>query len=195
MSKLSTIAFAQVLAAGEADETMLDQYYVEAVRELGHNSEHLTNISLVTGVALQAAYEAPAPAVRILSVFYGQRELYAETFKGLGASAGPFWRGVLGDPLSYTTADTNDLEVRLFPVPVHPGETYIPLTGLFGASYPDYNVFLLHTEERTEVPAYLELYLAMIILSREFARDSPHQDYTFASACAALATLCLSAVQ
>lgn len=195
MARTDIIAFAQTLAAGLCDENQLDRYLTDCIRELGHSTDHLSNLSLVTGVAAQSVYTAPDAAVRVLGIFYGQSELYAETYAGLGSAAGQDWRGVIGDPISYTTIDTNDRAVRLFPVPVRAGEAFVPLTGLFGAAYPDYNVFFAHTEERTEVPSYLELYLALAILAREFTRDSTHQDYAFAAAAKMLASIALAAVQ
>ena len=195
MARADIIAFAQVLAAGLADEVQLDRFLDDAIRELGHSTDHLSNLSLVTGVAAQSVYSAPAPAVRVLAVYYGQSELYAETYAGLASAAGQDWRATTGEPVSYTTIDTDDRSVRLFPVPVLPGESFVPLSGLFGAAYPDYNVFFAHTEERTEVPEYLELYLALAILAREFARDSTHQDYAFAGAAKMLASIALAAVQ
>lgn len=194
MSRAQVLAFADVLSAGEADQVQLDTYYTEAVRELGHTTDHITNLSLVTGVEDQAVYEAPSQAVRILACFYGQRQLYPETYTGLASAAGPFWRALHGDPVGYTTVDTSDRSVRLFPVPNRAGESYVPLSGLFGAAYPDYNVFLAHTEERADAPDYLDLYLTFTILAREFARDSAHQDYTFSEACSMLASVALAAV-
>jgi len=194
MAKADVIALAQLFAVDQASAANLSTFYDEAVRTLGLHTGHLSALSLVTGVAAQAEYTAPVEAIRILAVFYNDLELFEETLPGLASACGTDWRQHPGDPIAYIRIDTTDKTIRLYPVPTLPGDSYIPLTGLFGASYPGYNVFIAHTEERADVPGYLELYLALTILTREYTRDSDHQDRTYAIMCDTLAKLALAAV-
>ncbi len=193
MSKASVLALAQELANTQASATNLDQFYDDVVKDVAQQA--LFNvIEIMDAPAGQAVYVKPDRTSQLLGVFFDDTMLSLVTLRELEATR-PQWRDSVGRPVAYLIEDLGHDEFQLYPAPVTTGDPVVPVHGApFGLDYPANTIAVLASEIREDMPDWLDLPLALIVLSREFARPSPHMDKTFAAACRQLGTLFLSMV-
>lgn len=186
MAKADVLQLVSDLSGGLADPFTSEELYREAV--LGIEAQQLLVSLRLFSHDTTADYDAPPPAVRILAVFYDDRELSRESADSL-QSLQPDWRDRIGMPVCYVLDSEGDRRFRFFPRPQESSKDLSFPTGTpFGADFPGYAGAMLYTEARQDVPPWLELPLALLILAREFARESTeHRDLAFADGCGKLA--------
>jgi hypothetical protein len=186
MSRATTLTLTQDFAAGLADVTSIDRYYDDVVFQLGAQP-WLTESTLVAVDEDTATYSLPDKAVRLLHLFYDDAHLMEESLDTLSWQH-PDWRDQRGRPLGYTRLGETARTIRLWPTPDVSSKDFIFLMGApFGRDFPEYAVVMLHTEVRDDLPAWLELPVALRVLAREFSQESDHRDTTFAEAATRLA--------
>ena len=184
MSTQATIlALAQTLCYSLGDSTEMQRIYYEVAAALGQDprgffSTITTDVAggTVADATDNAHVELPtattAPIVtKLLAFFYEGRELLPETEQALDA-VNPSWRDVIGQPQFYVTEDEDDRILRLHPKPAAAATT---------------PVIIIHTS--VELPSIADSYdlpVALLIVAREFERESPHRDKDFAGVARAL---------
>jgi hypothetical protein len=84
---------------------------------------------------------------------------------------------------------------RLYPTPVTTSKSFIFLNGQpLGLDFPAYAVVVFHTETRQDLPAWLELPVALEVAAREMERESNHRHLPFAATAHQLASVLFSMV-
>ena len=154
-------------------------------------SPYKTVIVLAEGV-----YAFPASALTLYEIWYEDRGLDMMTHDELNALAVQ-WQEQRGSPMAYSVDNVSLREFKLYPTPVIPGDPLLMLHfgGAFGIDYPSGNAVLLATQFLLDIPSWLELPLIYMILAREYALESDHQDTDFARGCAQIGTLLFSMLQ
>lgn len=193
MAKADVIALAEDFAGTRSDSatlsdaTAIDRYYADIVRELGLTAESSVNASFVAAVAGTATYSLPTAAVRLLALIYDDADLRPTTRRALEAYEHD-WRTRKGRPRSFVTQDEDVRTVRLVPVPDRNGET-IGASTPFAGAFPGNNLTFVYADNVTDVLPWDELWTALDITAREFARESDHFDAEVADTFQKLATI------
>ncbi len=182
MSRSSTLALVRSLTLVPPDAGTLDRYYDETVLELG-DDPLLFEATLLPVSLDQATFTLPDFAARLQSVFYDNRALDAASLQEMQAIS-PQWRDARRDPCTYVTEGETERTFRLFPQPTQPSQAFSFVTGSpLGVDFPAYAVLVVQTTHPGDAPDLLDLLIAHRILSREFARESQHQDLEYAQRC------------
>lgn len=171
MAKTDVISLVTSIALSADDTTETNIFYDEIVRELGF-FDVLTGTQTVNVTANTAVYGIDSDTIlsrEFNSVNNGF--LTKSDGTGLGALFGSDWRNQTGTPLAVSMDQEDDDAFRLVPSP-----------------NSDDTVTIIRTETRTDVPIWLELPITFEILSREFLRESDHQDVQFASVCVGISS-------
>jgi hypothetical protein len=154
----------------DADEPTV--FYEEIVRELALKGQ-LIGTETIAAVAGEAVYTMLNENMEILEMHLASSgRIDAASIKALQSLFGADWRDRKGTPLAYTTDEETDGDFRLIPEPTASD-----------------TITMLRKESRTDIPTWLELPLALEIVSREFQRESDHQDIVFAELSHQLATI------
>lgn len=173
-SKATILALVATLTNNLADQTSAGRIFDETIVDLGLREPNVltvldTSLSTVDGVP---TVTLPTSVVRVLAIGYEGRMLLEATMNEI-QTKGTHWRAHSGEPTAVIFEDTNDRQFRLYPTPVR-------VAGLQ----------ILATQTRATVPDILDLPIALMVCAREFARESPHRDETFAGWCAQFAGTC-----
>lgn len=176
MAKADVLTLVDDLSLGQANATEAAVFYDEIIRELGF-IEVLTGTETITIHAGTSSYNLAVDTIRALEFYNTAGYLPKSAYSGLGALFGASWRTRVGSPLAVTVEDENNNSFSLVPSP----------------NYSD-TMTVIRTETRTDVPVWLELPIALEILSREFLRESDHQDLEFSSLAKQIATVSLNMV-
>lgn len=193
MPKTNVLALVDVLAGTRSDSASLattatrDAYYDEMVSEHGLVREGQMDASFVAATKGDATYAFPAAAVRVLAWIYDAVTLRPTNRRALEAYDSD-WRNREGSPRSYTTQSEDARIVRVVPVPAVTGDT-IGVATPFSGTFPNGNFTAIYTDGSDDHPVWDELWMALDVLSREFARDSDHYDAEFATAASQLASV------
>ena len=195
MGKSDTLDLVRQLTLIPPDDGSLDRYYDETLIELGDVGFVYEATLLPVSIA-QASFTLPDFAVRLSQVFYDDRCLDAAQVQDM-QSLSPHWRDAQGPaPCTYVTENETERTFRLFPVPLIPSKDFSFVTGTpLGVDFPSYSVMTLHTAHPADGPQVLDLVMAHRILSREFARESQHQDIEYAQRCEVVYQLLLALVK
>jgi hypothetical protein len=191
--KEDVLALAQALANMQASPTTLDQMYDDAMLDVA--GQALFNVvELVAATPGQAVYPRPLGMTDILTVFYDDSMLSLVTLRELEATH-PDWRSRQGRPVAWLIEDQSNDEFRLYPAPLRAPDPVIPLHGApFGLDYPRDTIAVLGSQARRDLPDWLDLPLAFLVVAREFSRASPHADKAFSAVCRQLGGLYLGMV-
>ena len=194
MGRAEVLALVQDLALDQADAPSIDRYYDDIIYDLGKRP-WLTEASLIATVAGTSVYTPADDLIRLLYVFYDNRHLYESSARELESTFGPNWRDRRGTPVAYYVEDESSLDFRLVPEPEVNSKDFSFVFGSpMGLDFPEYAVAVIHTRTVEDLPVWLELPVAFEILFREFARQSDHQDPTFAVTCKQIADLLMMMV-
>lgn len=167
MSRSEIITLVDDFSLGVSDATEVGVLYDEVVRELGF-LEVLTSREDQVVVAGQGTVTLAVDTIRSLEIYSSEvGKLDRTTAQAMQAVLGNSWRSERGTTVAYVQDQENDNTVRLVPVPD---------AGMV--------VSVIRTDARLDVPVWLELAVAMEVLSREMGRESGHQDVMFAGAAA-----------
>ena len=186
--KSDVLVLVDDFSLGQADPNAASRFYDEIVRDFGR-APYLVNASLVALAAGATGFTLPASAVAILAAFYDDDELVPAMQQEL-ALVNPQWRDERSAPSVYTAENETSREYVLYPRPGAATKDFIFLFGApMGVDFPEYAIGVVHTETREDVLPWMELPLALFILTREYLRESPHRDPMFAEACQRLGNL------
>ena len=172
MSKATVLTLVTTLSLGQDDAAETAIFYDEIVREIGF-LEVLTGTETIAVSAGTAVYNVAPDTIRSIE-FHSQNSgfLTKADGKGLGSLFGADWRNRTGTPIGVSMDYEDDDSFRLVPSP-----------------NTDDTLTLIRTERRDDVPTWLELPIVFEILSREFSRESDHQDVELSSASRAISNL------
>lgn len=158
------------LSIADSDETTV--LYDEVVRELGF-AEVLTSTEVQTLVAKTEVLTFEDDTLRALEVHTGDvGRLDRTRTNSVRGVFGNSWRDLVGTTRAYVKDHEDEQSVRLVPKPAEA-----------------LDVTVIRTDRRDDVPLWLELPVALEVLSREMSRESDHQDVTFSTAAARLSRL------
>lgn len=195
MARADVITLVQAIANQQADATTVQRFYDDIAYDLAVR-EIVTNVSLVAVVAGTASIALPTAAIDILAAFYDDRILSIERPMDMAYTNGEQWRDISGPPLAIIREGESARSFTLFPNPDRPSDPSLFIHGApLGVDFPNESVTLIHTEKRDNLPIWLELPVAFLILEREFNRESDHKDVNFAAACKEMAILLFQMVE
>lgn len=191
--KADVLALVQTFAAQQADAQAIDRYYTDIVRDLATH-QWLTNATLVPAITGTAEYLMSPPIVAVMDVIYDNSCLDLASLRVV-ETVDVDWRNRRGRPIAYVVEQEPADTIRLYPAPDGPSGPFIWLHGSpSGLDYPADAVCVFHTETREDVPAWLEVPIALRVCALEFERESNHRDPVFAKACDRLSTFLLQVV-
>lgn len=176
MAQADVLTLVDDLSLGQANATEAAVFYAEIIRELGY-LELLTSTETVAQEADVNTYELAESTIMDMEYYNSTGFLTKADGKGLGSVFGADWRNRTGSPVAISMDQEDDTAFRLVP---SPNNSDI--------------ITIIRTETRTDVPSWLELPLAFEILSREFMRESDHQDTEMATVCKGAANLLFNLV-
>ena len=158
---------------------------------MGKFAPILSQIDLIQTQAGASTYAYPSTAIELIDVIFDNKKLYPMTVTELRSVNAHVWRDHKGPPIGYIE-DTSDGTIRVVPAPQENGDSFVgkPLD----ATYPHNNLAVFHVEKRSTSLRWTELYLALLILAREFERESNHQDQALAKFTKQLSDLILSLI-
>jgi hypothetical protein len=179
MSQATVLALVSLLSNNIADPAVTPGLYSDVVFDWG-SQPILTNGTLISLTAKAEEFQLPPQVLNVLLIIWDERELGKLTLREVEA-LNPSWRNKIGTPNSFIEQAETAKTLALYPTPFMPSAPNLVVTGQpFGQDFPLYSVVLLNTETRQDVPVYLELPLALLIIEREFIRESDHKDADFA---------------
>ena len=172
MAKSDVVTLVDNLSLSVTDATEVGVLYDEVVRELGF-MELLTSVEVQQVDGGQATVVLEDDTVMALDVYTSDGgRLDRTSTNAVKAVFGNQWRHLVGSPVAYVKDHEDENVIRLVPTPS-------------GSEV----VTIIRTDARDDVPVWLELPLALEVLSREMARESNHQDVKFAAAASGLARM------
>lgn len=180
-----------LLSNSRADPTTSLQYYKDIIDDWAPK-EYLTNADLLS-ISTQEEITLPLSVRSILQVIWDNRELGYLSLREL-ESLNPSWRTQKGTPTSYTDQAETAKTLALYPTPNLPSKPLGISVEPLGKDYPVYSMVLMVTEGRQDVPPYLELPLALLILEQEMGRISDHTDLQFSQFAGDFARFLLSLI-
>lgn len=190
MSQANVLALVQLLSNGEADTTLQMVFYDEGVIELAEKL-WLTTTAVLFYTAGQSTVSLPADLIETLSIFYDNEALTEMSLEELLYLYGDNWRQRKGRPTAYTRESETNRIMEVSPTP----QITSPVSTDVNAGYQPYSGAIIYSQTRTDVPTYLELPLALMILKREYWRESPHQDRVMGGLCGQLAEMLLGMLE
>ena len=174
MSRADVLQLVQDISAEQSDDTEATRFYDDVVRDLGFY-ELLTDAESKTySPHDDGLYQMSPDAMRILEIAWNKRRLDRASEFALRALYGASWQLKRQDPVAVTEWSESAGLLRLAPWPTQPGV-----------------VDVIKTQTRENLPYWLELPVALMIIGREFRRESNHQDIKFADAANELGALFL----
>lgn len=180
------------LSLGLAASDMADFYYDQVIYDFGL-AELFTTSTLVTASDGTASYTIPTTAIRRLQVFWDTQELDMLTLEEAESVFGMAWRDMVGPPEAYVVEREADRTLRLVPQPDVSSKDFSFAFGLpFGLDFPEYSIVMTHTEFQEDVSVLFDLPIAFFIMTKEFLRESDHQDEPFARACQTIGTVLMN---
>jgi len=171
LSKTNIVDFAQVIANAQGSTVTMNIAYDEVMQNLAQRPDPpLLESTAFTISSGTASYTFPSAAIKIVGLFNESRQLRFTNRVEL-ESYNREWRASSDDtPLAFFTEEDTLRSMRLFPS---------PSTGSTGT--------WLMSVVPTAVPEYMALYIAFMILEKEFAYLSDHQDKEFSTVCGQIA--------
>lgn len=173
MAKADVLALTASLSLALEDTTATSNFYTRIVQEHGKLRESLIDAAYVAATAATVTYTIPTAAIRPIAFFYDDLWLFAEDKRGADV-LDPYWRNREGDPIAVLFEDATARTFDALPVPRRSGASVGVATPF--TTFPGDNFTVIYTDNATDVQPWEELLVAADILSREFARDSDHQD-------------------
>lgn len=193
MTKSSILTLVNQLANFTIDGDLVDIYYDDVLVELGRmTNPPLTANELQPVVSGTHTYSIPDKMITILHAFYSSKSLISSRTQDVDAYVNA-WRGDTGTPFSVIIDELSGKTYRLYPIPDTSSDDFSFITGTpMGTDFPDNAVTLIYSELReSDILDFLGLIVALMILNREFIRQSDHRDTQFAESCDQIAKLML----
>ena len=200
MTQAAVLAFVDSLGGLRADGTPLAERssttnLYDAVGEDLARDGWIAGVTVLPTTAGTAVYYPGTTTVRVLATFWDDRALARAKIDELRWQDAQ-WRDTLGTPAVWVQAEETTESFRVVPTPDvgSAAFTYDSNTHL-GAAYPPHALAVVATESRPSYPEWLNLPLALLILEREFLRESDHRDPAFAGAAGQFGRLLLAMVR
>lgn len=153
-----------------------------------------TTIELLESVRGDGQYALPATEARVYAIFYDDVMLSQHALQDLEA-VNPLWRDLVGKPAGWVSQDESEHDIQLVPTPDQSSVDFSFIHGApEGVDFPDRAISVVMGVKRDDLPAWLDVPLALAVLSREFERESDHRDTVFAQACRTLGDQLLALV-
>lgn len=179
MAKADVTTLVSTLSTGTADATTISDYYDDFIQELGRPAFagvlSLTGATFVQAVDGTIVYTLPAAAVRPLIICHDRTQLGEDT-QETAAALDEAWRSSRYKPLSFILSDESHRTFAVAPVPDATGADPTGLTPFDSTAPPANNFTIIHTDTGPDVHYDEELPVALILLAREWGRDSDHCD-------------------
>ena len=193
MPKASVLSLVTDLGGAQAQSPQTERLYDDLMQTVAGGA--LFNVvTLLPVTAGTAEYTLPAPGVKLAGVFYDQGMLSRARKRDLEA-VDPAWRDRRGHPAAFIIDDLSRRTFRLYPQPVQTNTAFIFSVGApFGIDHPVDAVAVIHSVAKSDLPVWLDLPLALLLIGREFGRDSDHRNPEFAQACQAIGKALLDMV-
>lgn len=192
--KAQVLTLITQLSNGQADPTVSERLYREVVLDLGRD-EWLSVFTLVPIPLGGGAIELPTQIVSVHSMFYDDEQLGEITLKE-AQYLNPNWRDQPGVPHSYIFDGEQRKTFRLDPFPLVASKPFVFVHGSpLGQDFPAYAVEVAAIESRVDVLFQMELATALLVLEKEFERESDHKDGAFAQAAGQLGRIFLEMVK
>jgi hypothetical protein len=187
MAKADVLQLVADLSASTADQVASGRFHGDIVYEMGLGK----SVSLVGAAFVQVSggtseYTFPATTIYPLLLFYDDTVLTPSMVKEAEAYDKQ-WRTTLGEPRTWLDEHETLRTFDLVPTPRRDGAAVGVTTPFTG--FPEGNVLMIYSENRTDVHAFEELIMALLILAREFDRESDHTDHDAAQYCVQLGAL------
>ena len=187
-TRTEILAFCDFLSAGLAEQNECLRLYSEVLIELAHDPRAWLSTVAVSNTGLVADNTDPdqleirGGVIKLLAMFYSHRQLTEESIGALnGLNAD--WREHVGEPWGYTRQGEEGRMLRLYPKPRR-----LPVTGETLSTSTDSAIALYCDQRTTDVPDVMVLPIALLILAREFERESNHRDQAASEVWRAMAT-------
>lgn len=167
-----------LLSNGQGDDNLFSLLYADVVNSLGPRRWHTTTstINVTEGTPL---ISLSASLLDLLAVLYDGRFLSLLELREVEVlNSG--WRNSVGTPISYIEEAEAAQTVELYPAP-------------YTTSPP--SATAIYVENRANVLPILTLPVALLVLQREFVRESDHADVEFGNLCGTLGQLLLSMLE
>ncbi len=172
MARSDVESLAASIAGPDADTTAITRYYDDIIFELGRTTKLNTQATLIEATGA-SRYTLPEPAIRLLTVFYDAVELYRLSINELFASD-PGWRLRHGVPFGYWQENEPFERFVVYPAPITVSGSVSG--GNLGTGVIQDAITAIYTEDRADVPGWIELPIAVEIAARELAMESRHKD-------------------
>ena len=173
-SQADVQALVALLSNGQADTNLFALQYSDIVNTLGPMRWHTTTASVNLTEGNNTAIFSPS-MLNLLALLYDGRSLSRMELRELEViNSG--WRNAVGTPRAYVLEAEAALTAELYPAPY----TTSPPTAT-----------AIHVENRTNVLPVLTLPVALLVLQREFVRESDHVDVEFGNMCGMLGQMLL----
>ncbi len=178
MPKADVLALVDFLGGGADDPVTVEKYYRDTMIDLAR--ENWTTDAEVFQIAVDQTdvdLSAVIDYVNLLGLVYDDTEIDELPLRQL-EMLDPYWRDAKGRPTSFTEQDEKAKVIGIYPAP---DTVANPLGGTFGeplgGDYATYNAVIFASVSPGDFPPYwLELPVALHILTREFNRVSDHPD-------------------
>lgn len=150
------------LSNGEADTTEMARLYVDVLDELATIP---VLVNYVTVTPSSGAVTFPTTSLTLLLAFYNSNQLGELSIREADWLL-PNWRAATGTPYNYVMESYGRLGFQLVPTPTD-----------------GHNAQLLTTYYTDTLPTWLQMPVALLVLAREYERESDHQNLELATAC------------
>jgi hypothetical protein len=163
-----------LLSNGQGDLNLFQLLYNDVVNALGPRRWHTTTatINVTQGTPL---ITLPTSLLDLITILFDGQALSILEHRELEV-LNPGWRNAVGNPIAYSLDDLPAQQAELYPAP-------------YSTSPP--TATAIYVENRANVLPILTLPVALLVLQREFSRESDHADIQFASLCGELGMLLL----
>ena len=163
MTRATVLALIDSFSADQSEDTEASVLYDEVIRELGFYEVLTTREDQFLPISANGIYQLSPDTMRVLEVAWNQRRVDRSSEFSIRSAFGANWRSLRGQPVAVTVWEESANTIRFIPQPNSGG-----------------TVTLIKTETREDLPYWLELPVALMVLHREFIRESNHQDVDFA---------------
>jgi len=174
-----------LLSNGQADLALFPKFFDDVMHVLGGQNWH-TTATPITFTEGQPTIALSNSLLNLITVVYDDTVLSELMLRELEALT-TGWRNTKGSPVGYTIETETAKTIAVYPVPFETSPPIVPVHGLpTGEDYQPGNGIAIYSEYRHDPLPYLTIPIALLILAREYVRESDHQDFAFGTACKSL---------
>ena len=189
MPKTEVLQWIDDLTLTKASQAVCADLYDQVVIDLASDRDRLWfgHFTLTAAALDEEIKFVPDDLVRIHQVFYDEHALTWETQRSMEA-LDPTWRNRRHTPVAYITDNVDDRQIRLWP----PSDINCEELGwLYSRCRIDTSPDGINFDQ----PSGMDMPLAFLVLAREYSRESPHRDMTFAGICEGIGQRMLTMVE